>query len=382
MYKRLLNIDHNMPESAFILGPRGTGKTYWLKESFPDNLYFDLLHSETYTEFLGNPSLLEHRIPSHYKKWIILDEIQRIPTLLNEVHRLIEHKKYRFILTGSSARSLRRKGVNLLAGRALTYYMHPLTTNEMGDEFNLNYSLQYGTLPSVYRTTKPEEYLYSYVQTYLKEEVQQEALTRNLALFTRFLNTATFSQGGVLNYTEIAREIGTTRQTVVNFFEILDDLLISIRLPVFTKRAKRAMTAQLKFYYFDIGIFRVLRPKGPLDNAEELTGPSLETLFLQQARALNDYLQLRYQFYYWRTQAQQEIDFILYGEKGLHAFEIKRQSKLTSKDFKNLALFQYDYPVASCYMLYGGAKEYFENDIHVIPFEQGLRNLSNILSSK
>ena len=380
MYKRLLSIDPSMKESALILGPRGTGKTHWLKDQFPDALYFDLLHSETYTEFLGNPSLLEARIPSHYKDWIIIDEIQKIPALLNEVHRLIEHKKMRFILTGSSARSLRRKGVNLLAGRALTYHMHPLTVLELRDQFNLHHSLKYGALPAVYQVKKPEQYLYSYVQTYLKEEVQQEALTRNLALFTRFLNAASFSQGGVLNYTEIAREVGSNRQTIINFFEILEDLLIAVRLPIFAKRAKRTMAVQPKFYYFDTGVFQVLRPKGPLDSPEELDGAALETLFLQQVRALNDYFQWRYEFYYWRTSLKQEIDFILYGEKGLHAFEIKRQSKLSSKDFQHLKVFKQDYPMAHCYLLYGGTRAYFENDIQVIPFEQALFKLKKFLA--
>lgn len=380
MYTRLLTIDPKMPESVLLFGPRGTGKTHWLKRQFPDSLYFDLLHDETYTEFLANPSILENRIPTNFQEWVILDEIQKIPALLNEVHRLIESKGFRFILTGSSARSLRRKGTNLLAGRALTYYMHPLTVVELKEQFVFNYSLKYGTLPKVYQTKRPEQYLSSYVKTYLKEEVQQEAVTRNIALFTRFLNVASFSQGEVLNYSNIAREIGTNRQTITNFFDILDDLLIAVRLPVFTRRAKREMAAQLKFYYFDVGVYRSLRPKGPLDSLEELDGASLETLFLQQIRALNDYLQWGYEFYYWRTCAKQEVDFVLYGEKGLLAFEIKRKQKLTPKDFSGLALFKKDYPMANCYLLYGGTREYFENDIKVIPFLKALSELPKLLA--
>ncbi len=381
MFKRLLSIPSSSPQSAFIFGPRGTGKTHWLKHYFPTALYFDLLHSEIYTEFLANPSLLEARIPSKHNDWIIIDEVQRIPELLNEVHRLIEHKGYRFLLTGSSARALRKKGVNLLAGRALTYHMHPLTAQELGDQFNLSHALLYGTLPSVCLSENPQHYLYSYVQTYLKEEVQQEAITRNIALFTRFLNVASFSQGQELNYTTIAREIGTTRQTIANFFVILEDLLIAIRIPVFSKRAKRELAAQHKFYYFDTGVYRTLRPKGPLDSQEELSGAGLETLFLQHIRALNDYFQWHYELYYWRTREKQEVDFVLYGEKGLHAFEIKHASRLSPKDFQHLRLFQQDYPEAKTYLFYGGNRQYYENDILVIPFQAGLLALQEHLDT-
>ena len=376
MLNRLLEIDEHT--SAFILGPRGTGKTHWLKGNFPDCLYFDLLRHETFTEFLANPSILEDRIPSNYDDYIIIDEIQKVPSLLNEVHRLIEHKKKRFILTGSSARSLRKKGVNLLAGRALTYHMHPLTIAEMGEAFDLTKLLRYGALPKAYTLKNPSHYLASYVQTYLKEEVQQEALTRNLALFTRFLNTASFSQGEVLNYASIARELGSNKQSISNFFDILDDLLIAVRIPVFTRRAKRKTVAQMKFYYFDTGVYRSLRPKGPLDSEKELTGAALETLFLQQARAINDYYRWGYDFYYWRTVDQHEVDFVLYGEKGFHAIEIKRKQKLQPKDFRGLALFGEDYPEAKRFVFYGGNTCYTHKDINVIPFTQAIKTLPEI----
>jgi predicted AAA+ superfamily ATPase len=379
MFKRLLSINSAMRESAFIFGPRGTGKTHWLKSHFPDHLYFDLLHSEAYTEFFSNPSLLKNRIPSAYSGWVIIDEIQRVPELLNEVHRLIEHEGLRFILTGSSARALRKKGVNLLAGRALTYHMHPLTIQELQEQFSLPQSLLYGTLPSVYSSQDPIHYLQSYVQTYLREEVQQEALTRNIALFTRFLTVASFSQGQEINYTNIAREVGVSRQTVANYFDILDDLLIATRLPVFTQHAKRMLVVQNKFYYFDAGVYRTLRPKGPLDSPEELSGAGLETLFLQHIRALNDYFRWNYGIYYWRTQEQQEVDFVLYGDHGLHAFEVKHKSYLHAKDFQHLMLFKKDYPIAKTYLLYGGTRTYYEQDILVLPFQEGLQNLEKYL---
>ena len=379
MYHRIFHLDSET-HSAFIFGPRGTGKTSWLKVTYQDALYFDLLHSQTYTEFLGNPGLLESRIPTGYKHWVIIDEIQKIPALLNEVHRLIESKKIKFILTGSSARALRKKGINLLAGRALTTHMHPLLAEEIGEAFDLSRALVTGLLPIAYQSSQYKRYLSAYVETYLKEEVLQEALTRNINLFARFLAAASFSQGNLLSYTDIARDIGTTRQTVTNFFDILDDLLISIRLPVFSKRAKREVIVQNKFYYFDVGIYLALRPKGPLDIPEELRGPALETLFLQHIRAMNDYHYLEYELFFWRTRSQLEVDFILYGEKGLLAFEIKNNARLTPKDFKGLKAFKSDYPMARCYMVYMGDREYFDDDIQVIPMINILFNLLAIMN--
>ena len=378
MYTRHFQLS-TTKQSAFIFGPRGTGKTYWLQSNFRDALVFDLLDSATYTELLGDPSLLAARIPSGHRDWVIIDEVQKVPALLNEVHRLIEKKRYKFILTGSSARSLRKKGVNLLAGRALTYHMHPLTAAELADDFCLEKALSRGLLPMAYQTEVPTHYLATYVETYLKEEVMQEALTRNISLFARFLVTASFSQGEVLNYTAIAREIGTQRQTVSQFFDILDDLLIAIRLPVFKKRAKRKLIAQNKFYYFDVGVFSSLRPKGPLDSAEELQGPGLETLFLQHLRALNDYHFLQYEIFYWRTRSKLEVDFILYGISGLLAFEVKNTTRLTVKDFKGLKAFKADYPAAQCFMIYRGSREYFEHDIKVYPITTILPKLLDTL---
>lgn len=379
MFKRLLKIDPSLSHSVFIFGPRGTGKTSWLKEHFSDALYFDLLNSDIYTELLARPTRLASLIPDDYMNWVILDEVQRIPALLDEVHRLIEHRKLRFILTGSSARSLKRKGVNLLAGRALTYHMHPLTTIELGSAFDLAYSLQYGTLPAVINHENPERYLSTYVKTYLREEVLQESLTRNLNLFTRFLEVASFSQGSVISYSEIAREVGSSRHTIANFFDILEDLLIAYRLPVFTKRAKRDVISHPKFYYFDVGIYRTIRPVGPLDSPAEAEGPALETLFLQEVKALNDYFNWGYEIFYWRTKNGLEIDFILYGPRGLHAFEIKRKAQLNTKDFHALKEFKKDYPIVKTYLLYGGENNYHDSGVEVRSFTKTLFCLPQLL---
>lgn len=380
-YQRLLSLPDETRHSAFLFGPRGTGKTSWIQHSFPDSLYLDLLDNTTYGQFLVNPADLANRIPPDTSEWIVIDEIQKVPTLLNEVHRLIESKGYRFLLTGSSARSLRRKGVNLLAGRAFQYHMHPLTCYELGADFDLTKALTYGLLPFVYSShDDPKHYLETYITTYLREEVQQEGLTRNMGDFARFLQVASFSQGETVNYSEIARDAMIDRRVVSAYFDIVDDLLLSYTLPVFTKRAKRRMVANSKFYYFDVGVYRAIRPRGPLDSTDEIDGAALETLVLQHLVALNDYYRLGYQFYFWRTTNQLEVDFVAYGEHGLHAFEVKRKRRLSAKDLVGLRAFREDYPMAKTYVFYGGDHKEYHDGIIAIPIEQALFKLRDILS--
>lgn len=379
MFKRVLKLPFAGDNSIFLFGPRGTGKTSYIKEHLANELYFDLLEFNTYSMFSANPGRLEALIPPNYKGWVVIDEVQRAPELLNEVHRLIESKKLKFILTGSSARTLRRKGVNLLAGRALRYTMHPLIIQEMGDAFNLKTALQFGLLPSVYDHADPKKYLESYVQTYLREEVLQEGLTRNVGSFARFLEIASFSQGQVLNVSEISRELSLNRLTVTNYFDILDDLLLSIRISAFSQRAKRKVVAHQKFYFFDAGIYQTIRPMGPLDSAPEAEGAALETLFLQSLSAVNDYYQKDYKIYFWRTQSGAEVDFVIYGPKGFHAFEIKRSSQVTSKSLKGLKAFGQEYPEASLYLINLGNQKEYHGNIKVIPFEEVLKELCNII---
>lgn len=376
-FKRLINFPTD--KSFFLFGPRGTGKSYWLKKNFKENVYIDLLDSEIFFRLTSAPEKLNSFIPEGYSEAIILDEVQKVPQLLDEVHRLIENKGYKFILTGSSARKLKKQDINLLAGRALTLYMHPLSFEELSGEFDLKHSLEYGHMPSVYIDSDPEEYLKSYVVTYLKEEVFQEGLTRNLGSFSRFLETASFSQGSVLNISEIARECALNRKLVESYFTILEDLLLSVRLPVFTKKAKRRMVRHPKFYFFDVGIYRAIRPEGPLDSPEEIQGASLETLFLQELRAVNDNYKLGYDIYYWRTANQIEVDFILYGKKGLFAFEIKRKGKYSGKDLRGLKKFLEDFHVARGFLIYGGTKRYYEKNIEIIPVNEAIATLHDIL---
>jgi len=378
MYSRIIHFPQ--AKSFFLFGPRATGKTTWLQKTFPSAVHIDLLKSDIYTSLLASPSRLVQMIPPDCTEPIIIDEVQRIPELLNEVHHLIEEKKLRFILTGSSARKLRARGVNLLAGRALTRFMHPLTVKELGADFSLGSSLKFGHLPAVYSEPDPGDYLASYIRTYLREEVQQEGLTRNLQVFARFLEAASFSQGSILNISEVARECGANRKLVEQYFYILEDLLLAYRLPVFTRRARRRMAGHPKFYFFDTGVYRAIRPRGPLDQPEEIEGIALETLVFQELLAVNDLHRLGYELYYWRTGNGLEVDFVLYGEKGLIAIEVKRAGKIRSRDLRGLKAFAQDYPMASLYMFYGGETKLFIDNITLIPVREALSELPALLA--
>lgn len=363
-------------QSFFIFGPRGVGKSTYLKTHYPKAPLVDLLNDEVYNRLLADPTRLARFIPSGQKSdFVIIDEIQKLPKLLDEVHRLMENKKIKFILTGSSARKLKKAGTNLLAGRALTTYMFPLTSRELGKDFYLLNSLEYGHLPMAYSSPNPQAYLASYVRTYLEEEVKQEGLSRNLGAFARFLEAASFSQGSVLNATEVARDCAVERKVVENYFSILEDLRLAYRIPVFTKKAKRRLISHSKFYYFDVGLYQTIRPKGPLDSPENVEGAALETLVLQELMAFNHYLNWEYKIHFWRTASQLEVDFILYGKKGLVAIEVKRSSKIHLTDLKSLIEFQKDYPIARCYMVYTGTHKHYEAGVEIWPVEDFLKEL-------
>lgn len=364
-----------------MFGPRGTGKSTLLRAAVPEATYLDLLDIALYGELLAHPERLDAIVAAGRSKTVVIDEVQRLPNLLDAVHRLIETKRLRFVLTGSSARKLRRGGANLLAGRARTRTMHPLTAVELGREFKLARSLRHGHLPTACTSDDPERYLSSYVGTYLREEVLAEALTRNLDAFSRFLVSATFSQASVLSVTTIARDVGLPRKTVEGYFELLEDLLLSVRLPVFSRRAKRAMTTHPKFYYFDCGLYRALRPRGPLDPAEEIDGAALETLVLQELRATNDNLDLGYALSYWHTRDHREVDFVLYGERGLVAIEVKRASVWRDADLASLRAFRADYPPARCFLFYGGSRAYEIDGIRILPVADALRELPELLGA-
>jgi predicted AAA+ superfamily ATPase len=346
----------------------------------PKALRVDLLKESTFTELAGHGDRLEALADGHKATSIIIDEVQKLPGLLDEVHRLIESRKFRFVLTGSSARKLKRSGANLLAGRARTLSMHPFTASELGSQFDLKHALRYGMLPTVWMEGDARDYLRGYVGTYLREEVQQEALVRNLAGFSRFLEAATFSQGQALNMVAVATDCGINRKTVENHFDLLEDLLLAVRLPIFTRKAKRNLVSHPKFFFFDAGVYRGLRPRGPLDSEAEIDGAAIETLLMQSLRAESANAGLGYELSYWRTREGAEVDVVLYGERGLHAFEVTRSSIFRETDLAGLRVFCADYPQAKGHLFYGGSKRYRFGAIEVVPLDEGLRSLPATLA--
>ena len=381
MYPRTLRTPEAACQSFFLFGPRGTGKTTWLKQRFPDAIYLDLLDHALYLELLARPQRLRDLIPPGHEGWVVLDEVQRTPLVLNEVHRQIEEAGRRFILTGSSARSLRRRGVNLLGGRARTYRLYPLTASEVAADFSLQRALVHGQLPSVYTQPDPENYLASYVENYLRQEVIEEGRTRNLGAFSRFLESASFSQAAPLNVAQVARDVGVDRKTAAAYFDLLEDLLIASRVPVFARRARRRVTVHPKFYLFDAGVYRTIRPSGPLDSPEEIDGAALETLVYHELRAAIAYRSLKLQLFFWRTAAGAEVDFVAYGGDGLFAIEVKRSRTVRSGDLRGLRQFRSDYPMARCTLLFGGDRREYRDGIDLLPVADALADPTSMLTA-
>jgi uncharacterized protein len=311
--------------SFFLLGPRGTGKTTYLRSALPDAHVVDLLSEETYQRFLASPGLFAGELRAvSSDRWVVVDEVQRLPSLLNEVHRFIEERSLRFVLCGSSARKLKRAGVNLLAGRALHRSMHPFLPEELGSGFDLARALRSGLLPIVWASEEPQETLAAYARMYLKEEIQAEAVVRNLPGFARFLPIAALFHGQVVNVTNIAREAGVARTTAAGYLEILEDTLLAFRLPAYQSRLRVRERKLPKWYWCDPGIVRALKGASGEPIPEE-RGPLFEGLVAQMIRAYRDYRGLCDVVSYWAPadRAQTEVDFLLQHRDEFAAVEAK-----------------------------------------------------------
>lgn len=374
--------------SFFLFGPRGTGKSTFVRQSFPKAVYLDLLDPERVRSLSAMPERLKEIVQAHTgSRCVVIDEIQKVPDLLMVVHSLIESQKgWTFILTGSSARKLKRTGVNLLGGRALLHTLHPFMAAELGENFDLGQALRYGLLPVVMASDEPAEVLRSYAALYLREEVQMEGLVRNIGNFSRFLEAISFSHASILNISNVARECEVERKVVEGYVGILEDILLGWRLPVFTKRAKRKLSVHPKFYLFDAGVFRSLRPQGPLDRPEETEGQALEGLVAQHLRGWSAYSRLKPKLFYWRTQSGVEVDFVVYGPEGLWALEVKNSQKIHPADLRGLKSFQEEFPQSKALLLYRGQDRLKKDKILCLPcrdFLQSLhpdRSLDDILS--
>jgi predicted AAA+ superfamily ATPase len=364
-------------DSFFLFGPRGTGKSTWLRQNLPEAPVIDLLDPETHRAYSARPEMLRELVAGNPQaRDFVIDEVQRAPQLLTVVHQLIEEdRSRRFVLTGSSSRKLKRSGVDLLAGRALQLTLHPFMAAELGERFNLEDSLRLGTIPLVLGASDPRKTLSAYVSLYLREEVQGEGLVRNVGDFARFLEVISFSHGAQLNSSAVARECGVGRKTVEGHISILEDLLLGFTVPVFAKRAQRLLVQHPKFYFADAGVYASLRPAGPLDSPDAIGGSALEGLVAQHLRAYLAYGSPECELFFWRTRAGTEVDFVVYGPDTLLALEVKASATIHSKDVRPLRTFQEDYPQARVCLLYGGRERLGVSGIPCVPVGEFLRNL-------
>ena len=364
-------------ESFFLFGPRGVGKSTLLKKRFPNACWIDLLLPNERRTYEAAPERLYQLVRAlPDQTMIIIDEVQKVPALLSVVHKLIEeHRGWQFILTGSSARKLKRAGVDLLAGRAILKTLHPFMATELGGAFSFEETLEYGMIPIRFERNDPEAVLNTYIHLYLQEEVREEGFVRRYEDFARFLETMTFSHGALLNIQNISQECFVKRKTVENYISILEDLLLGFQLQVFSKRAKRQLAAHPKFYFFDTGVFRILRPKSFLDVPQEINGAGLEGLVAQHLVAWKDYTKEKYQLFFWRTRSGVEVDFVVYGPTGIWAIEVKNATNVSKKDLKGLKSFLQDYPMAKALLLYRGKDKLKIDDILCLPCEEFLKSL-------
>ncbi len=366
--------------SFFLLGPRGVGKSTYLRNAFPDAHVIELLSETTYHRLLANPGLVAAELRAvPVERWVVLDGIQRLPSLLNEVHRFMEERKLRFVLCGSSARKLKRAGVNMLAGRALKRVMHPFVSEELGDRFELDDALQHGLLPVVWDSEDRSDTLVAYTQMYLREEIQSEALVRNLAGFARFLPVAALFHGQTLNANNIAREAQVSRPTVTSYLEILEETLLCFRLPAFEAKLRVRERKLPKWYWCDPGIVRAMkRQKGT--PAPEERGALFEGLVAQMIRSYMDYRDLCDACYYWATTAQNqtEVDFLLERGGEFVAVEVKSGATFSKTWCKGLrAVTDLDGLCRRIIVYPEGPELRTEDNIEILPF----LHFSNLLAT-
>jgi len=382
MYRRFFTPPKK--ESYFLFGPRGTGKSTWLREAYPHAYWIDLLNPELFRFFSAGPERLRSVLESHPKqKTIVIDEIQKIPSLLDVVHSMIEEKQgYQFILTGSSSRKLKSHGVNLLGGRALLRNMPPFFAKEIGTAFSLSRNLKLGMLPIVLDSESPEEVLRAYVGIYLKEEVQAEGIVRNIGDFARFLEAMSFSHGSLINTSNIARECQIARKTVDSYLHILNDLLLGFEIDVFRRKAKRGLVTHSKFYFFDSGVYYSLRPKNLHEIESEKEGAALEGLVAQHLKGWIHAQKESYGLNFWRTQTQIEVDFVVSGPEAFLAIEVKNGAQVHPPDLRGLEKFQEDYPEAETVLLYRGKTAYKEKGILCYPVDQFLKQTDPTIALK
>ena len=374
-YNRILTLGDALDDSLFLWGARQVGKSTLVKKLFPGAILYDLLKSDEYERLARRPSLLrEELMMKGPKTVVIVDEIQKVPPLLDEVHWLMENSGIRFILCGSSARKLKRVGTNLLGGRALKYTLHPLVSAEIPD-FDLVRAINNGMIPRHYLAQNPKKRLQSYIGTYLKEEIQDEAVVRQLASFNRFLEVAAQTDGEVVNYTNIASDCGVSATTVKEYFNVLEQTLIGYMIPSYTKSKKRRAVVAPKFYYFDIGIVNYLLHRNALEPGSADFGHAFEHLIVQEIIAYLDYHDIEDSIAYWRTDGGYEVDVVL--QDAQVAIEIKSTDEVQSKHTKGLKAFLEDFPKAKPIVVSRDKNVRTLNGIEILPVKEFLTRLWN-----
>lgn len=364
-------------KSAFLWGPRKVGKSTFLKSRFPNSHVYDFLRTDLFVEISKNPALLREQLlakdPAVLKHPIVLDEVQKVPQVLDEVHWLIENKGLSFILCGSSARKLKREHANLLGGRAWRYEMYPLVSPEI-ETIDLLRVLNHGLVPVHYLEETYRKSLVAYVQDYLKEEVFNEGLSRNIPAFSRFFDAMGYSHGELINYSNIARECAIDSKTVKEYFQILADTLMGKLIEPFKRRQGRQVISKApKFYLFDVGVAGIITKRHLEEERGEGFGKALEHFILMEIIAYRGYRELDFEINFWRTKLGLEVDFVLGG--GEVAIEIKGAPRIDKSDLRPLFAFIGEYAPKKSYLICNEKEERIHDEVHIIPWKVFLERL-------
>ena len=373
MLNRIVNLNNEYNDSTFLWGARQVGKTTLIQQTYPGAVFYDLLQAKDFERLLRNPSLLgEDLAMLNSGDTVVIDEVQKIPQLLDEVHSLIFRKNIRFILSGSSPRKLKRYGANLLGGRALKSTLYPLVSAEIPD-FDIHKAVRYGTLPRHYLIADPWKRLGAYIGVYLNEEIREEALSRNLRTFSRFMEMAAFSNGEILVYKNIAQDCGIDYRTVKDYFEILVDTLVGYIVPGFTRTQKRRSIQAPKFYYFDVGVANYLRNRRNIQLGSADFGQAFEHFIIQELIAYLGYNENEEQLSYWRTSSGYEVDAII--GNGRIAIEIKSVEEIQSRHLKGLKAFREEYPECRLIAVSFDTRPRIANEVEIYPATEFLSEL-------
>jgi uncharacterized protein len=374
MFKRSLVLPIQPKHSLFLWGPRQVGKSSLLRKTYPHAYWIDLLKSEESRRYGTNPELLRQELIAKPQKLVIIDEVQKVPALLDEVHWLIENTNTKFVLCGSSARKLRRGHANLLGGRALRYELFGLTAQELAKDFNLSQLLNSGYLPRHYLSDEPHRLIASYVADYLKEEIAAEGLVRNLPSFSNFLDAAALSDTELTNFSTIARDCGVSSPSIKEYFQILEDTLLARRLPAYQKRPKRRVITSPKFYFSDLGVVNYLAKRKKVEIGSEVFGKAFENWLHHELQSFSVYSEQFYSLSYWRLASGVEVDFIVNDME--FAIEAKATKKVTSDHLRGLRSLTEDYPKAKRLLVCMESKaRKTEDDILILPVSDFLEGL-------